>query len=178
LLTGAATVAGMSSASYPRAVAMAALQAALTSSWIAARDLSPMRRRLTRTGLVAAIGAVSYVVSPRSEDSSDDSGAEIVVGQRPMLVSEFTVEPEPTPAFDKRKAAVGAAVVALSVGAMIGRRQLEKRWLARLTRNGHPHPTRALAVRIGAVEFAGALALQFAEMRRAGGSTTGARSGG
>lgn len=91
-----------------------------------------------------------------------------MVGKRPVLVSEGgpVVDPEPAFTFDKRKAALGAAVVALSVGAMVGRRQLEKRWLARLTRNGHPHPTRALAVRMGAVEFAGALALQAAEMRK------------
>ncbi|MEU4422083.1 hypothetical protein AB0F81_15770 [Actinoplanes sp. NPDC024001] len=160
----------MASASYPRAVGMAALQAALTSTWIAAGELSPVRRRLARTGLVAAVGAVSYAASDRSGGTSAD---EIVVGKRPVLVSEGgpVVDEEPF-TFDKRKAAMGAAVVTLSLGAMVGRRQLEKRWLARLIRNGHPHPTRGLAVRVGAVEFAAQLAFQLADMRRAGGKTS------
>lgn len=162
----------MASASYQRAVAMAALQAALSSTWIAARELSPARRRLARSGIVAAVATVSYAASARSSDDRLRSSDELVVGKRPMLVSEGgpVVDPDTVPefTFDKRKAAVAAGLVALSAAAMIGRRQLEKRWLARLTRNGHPHPTRALALRMGAVEFAGQLALQLAEMRKPG----------
>jgi hypothetical protein len=157
----------MASASYPRAIAMAALQAALTSTWIAARELSPPRRRLARLGIVAAVGGVSYLASPRSADPEP----ELVVGARPMLVAEGgpVVDPDAFPefAFDKRKAALTAAVLGASAAAMFGRRQVEKRWLARLTRNGHPHPTRALAVRMAGLEFAGQLALQLAETRKA-----------
>ncbi|MBU2670567.1 hypothetical protein KOI35_44415 [Actinoplanes bogorensis] len=57
-------------ASYPRALAMAALQATLSGTWIAAGDLSPARRRLTRAGAVAVIGAIGYAVSPSSSSSS------------------------------------------------------------------------------------------------------------
>ncbi|MFD1373344.1 hypothetical protein [Actinoplanes sichuanensis] len=155
----------MASVSYGRAVALAALQAALSSTWIAARELSPAKRRLARLGTVAAVGAVGWVVTPKEKEKEDEF--ELVVADRPFPVSEPQpiAEDEPAP-FDKRKAALGLAMLGLTVAAVVGRRQLEKRWLARLTRNGHPHPTRALAVRIGAVEFAGQLALQVADARR------------
>jgi hypothetical protein len=78
-------------------------------------------------------------------------------------------EDAPEFTFDKRKAAVGLAIIGLTAVAVVGRRTVEKRWLARLTRNGHPHPTRALAVRIGAIEFAGQFALQVADAHRAAG---------
>lgn len=157
----------MASVSYGRAVALAALQAALSSTWIAARELSPAKRRLARLGTVAAVATVGWVTSPKEEDD-DEFEPELVVGDRPFPVSDPqpVSESEPAIPFDKRKAAVGLAMLGLTVAAVVGRRQLEKRWLARLTRNGHPHPTRALAVRVGAVEFAGQLALQVADAHR------------
>jgi hypothetical protein len=55
----------------------------------------------------------------------------------------------------RRPVLVGAAVlttaVAASAGAAVASRQLERRWLARLTRHGHPHPHRALGVRMAAL---------------------------
>jgi hypothetical protein len=53
------------------------------------------------------------------------------------------------------------------VAVNVGRYRLRKRWLAKLTRDGHPHPTRALAVRMAAFEFAHQLALQIRDRRRA-----------
>ncbi|MFC7533866.1 hypothetical protein [Actinoplanes sp. GCM10030250] len=152
---------------------MAALQAALSSTWILARELSPAKRRLARLGTVTAVAVVGWVVAPsEASDESEGAGVELVVGARPMLVAEGgpVVDPEAQPekTFDKRKAAVTAAALGLSVAAVIGRRQLEKRWLARLTRNGHPRPTRGLAVRMAAVEFTGQLALQLADMHKPG----------
>ncbi|MGW4948176.1 hypothetical protein ACWEOZ_42040 [Actinoplanes sp. NPDC004185] len=35
-----------------------------------------------------------------------------------------------------------------SVGAAVAGRRLERRWLARLVRRGHPHPHRALGLRM------------------------------
>jgi hypothetical protein len=149
---------------------MAALQAALTSAWIAARELSPARRRATRAGIVAAVGAVAYAVSPDPAEGE----RELVVGKRPTLVAEGGPVVDPEFTFDKRKAVLAAAVLGVSAATIYGRRQLEKRWLARLTRSGHPHPTRALAVRMAGVEFGVQLALQLADLSkvaRAGGSS-------
>ena len=51
--------------------------------------------------------------------------------------------------------AVGVAVLTTAVGASVGAaavgRRLQRRWLARLTRHGHPHPHRALGVRMAAL---------------------------
>ncbi|WP_433790664.1 hypothetical protein [Actinoplanes sp. CA-252034] len=165
----------MASVSYQRAVAIAAMQAALSTAWIAARELPPAKRRLARFGTAVAVTTIGWVTSPKEPEpdefeSNGSAPQEIVVGDRPFPVSEpqpVSGDDEPATPFDKRKAVVGAALLGLTVATVVGRRQLEKRWLARLTRNGHPHPTRALAVRIGTLEFAGQLALQVAEAHRA-----------
>ena len=131
--------------SYTRAVASAALQAAVSGAWIAARELSPAKRRLARFGTVAAVAAIGYVVSSESPEA----------GEKPEAAD-----------FDRRQAAaLGLGVVAGTAG-IVGRRQLEKRWLARLTRDGHPHPTRALAVRMTAAHFALHLALKLADLHK------------
>jgi hypothetical protein len=49
------------------------------------------------------------------------------------------------------------ASIAVGLGMIVGRRQVEKRWLAALTRAGHPLPHRALGVRMGLLSFAGTL---------------------
>ncbi|SDT81101.1 hypothetical protein [Actinoplanes derwentensis] len=154
----------MPTSPYLRAVGMAVLQAGVSGTWIAARELSPARRRLARAGTVAALAAVSYAVTP---DKTGAAGDEIALAPHPFPVSDppaATQEPEFV--FDKRKAALTAGALALSVAALVGRRQLEKRWLARLTRKSHPHPTRALAVRMATVEFAGILAVQLADAHK------------
>jgi hypothetical protein len=169
----------MASASYGRAVGLAALQAVFSSTWILARELSPAKRRLARASTFAAVTAVGYVLTPKpSKEATEEAeqDLELVVGAQPFLASEGVpedLEAEPPVPFDKRKAALAVGAVALSVAAVVGRRQLEKRWLARLTRNGHPRPTRALAVRMAGVEFAGQLAIQFAEVHKERGQAGG-----
>ncbi len=147
---------------------MAALQAVLSAAWIAARDLPPARRRLTRFGTVAAVTAIGYAVSP-SPASNDD---EVNLAERPVRLADVK-EPDDTPAelvpevsIDKRKAALTVAVLGFSAAALWGRRRLEKNWSARLIRNGHPHPTRALAARIAGVEFAAQLVIQLADLHK------------
>ncbi|MBB2944559.1 hypothetical protein FB565_004288 [Actinoplanes lutulentus] len=157
-------------ATYPRAIGLAALQAVLSSAWIAARELPPAKRRLARLGTVAVVGAVGYLVSPDDASTSEDAfdaDAELIVGENPFPVSEGAATSEPEPPFDKRKAALAVGAIGLSVAAIVARHQLEKRWLTRLTRNGHTHPTRALAVRMAGLEFAAQLAFQFADVRKA-----------
>ncbi|MBL7256348.1 hypothetical protein [Paractinoplanes lichenicola] len=194
----------MAPVSYPRALALAALQAALSGSWIAAGELSPARRRLARFGAVALTTGIGYVLSPPSSRSPETPDSPVTLrlvapgsalGAAAPDLTSAPADGDPAGGdgadgpshglpdasellgigdklerpFDKRKAVLGAAVVAISVGAIAGRRQLEKRWLARLTGNGHPHPTRGLAVRVAAVEFAGQFALQLADRRRSRG---------
>jgi hypothetical protein len=112
----------------------------LTGAWVAAGELPAGRRRLIRAGSVLSLSAV---VSIGGGDDGD--------------------EPEPTAEryaswdVDKRKLAVTAVSLGVSVGLAVGRRRLEKRWLGALTRAGHPHPQRALALRMGLLSFAGTL---------------------
>ena len=177
-------------ASYPRAFAMAALQATLSGTWIVAGDLSPARRRLARAGAVAMVGAIGYAVSTPTPSPSPDGPVALRLVAPGSEHSLGIAAPDPTsgdparadpassagPAssvdpdedsFDKRKAVVAAGVMGLSVAAIAGRRVLEKRWRARLASAGYAHPTRALAVRMAGVEFAVQLALQLADMRKA-----------
>lgn len=153
----------MSSAPYLRAVGLAVLQAGTSGAWIAARDLSPARRRLTRLGTVAAAAAISYAATPASPGDDPDQDDEIVLSDQPFPISD----PPPAAPLDKRKAVLAAAVIGLSVAAMVGRNQLEKRWHARLTSKSHPNPTRGLAVRMAGVEFAAHLAFQLVDARKA-----------
>jgi hypothetical protein len=153
----------MAPASYPRAVGVAALQAVLSGVWIAAGELTPARRRLTRVGAVAVMGAVTLAVSPPSDLARSSV---VVLDAQPRLLSEVAPAPaEPT--LDKRRIAATAGLLGVAVAVNVGRYQFRKRWLAKLTRDGHPHPTRALAVRMAAFEFAHQLALQIRDRRRA-----------
>lgn len=125
---------------YPRAVVAAALQGLLTGAWVAAGELPTRQRRLARTGAVVTLSALAAF---GERDEADGP--------------ERTAEQFAAWGADKRKLAVTAATIGLSVGFAIGRRQLEKRWLAALDRDGHRNPHRALAVRMGLISFAGTL---------------------
>ena len=154
--------------SYRRAVAEAAWEAALLGTWIALRELPPARRMPARAGVLAVTGAVGYVVA-RRDGSASPPEPELVVGARPMLVSEGgpVVDPAayPQPTWDKREAMRFATLTGFALATVAERRRLEKRWLARLIRDGRPHPTRALAIRMGAVEFTRKMVLLLARRR-------------
>ena len=122
--------------SYSRAVLTAAFQGLLTGAWIAAGELPTRNRRLARVGAVVSITALAAIGDKDDEES------------------ETKEEPAE---FDNRKLAITAASMAVGLGMIAGRRAVEKRWLAALTRDGHPHPHRALAVRMGLLSFAGTL---------------------
>jgi len=145
---------------YLTALAEAGLDVGSVGAWIAAGELSPARRRLARGALAAVtVGiAVPGVRAARKAGRAEPavpgarSGLPFVdVGIR--LPDE---PPEDDPAALRRRVlrtgAAGVAVVtvaaAVSVGGAVAGRRLERRWLARLTRHGHPHPHRALALRM------------------------------
>nr|WP_221376330.1 hypothetical protein [Actinoplanes polyasparticus] len=174
----------MASSSYSRAVTVAAMQAVFNSAWIAARELSPAKRRLARVGIIA-IGAAGYATATpdtrrairevRSEVESLRDKAEAPGDELKSLRDKAEPgdheEPGPdessaTPdlPFDKRRAVAIVGALGLSIAVTLGRRRLEKRWLARLARDGHAHPTRALALRMAPVAFAAELAIQIIDM--------------
>ncbi|MCO8274817.1 hypothetical protein M1L60_29895 [Actinoplanes sp. TRM 88003] len=140
----------MSAASFPRAAADAAYRAVLAGMWIAARDLSPARRRLARTGLIATGIGVEYAKSPSSFREMFDQKE-----PQPDEPQEFKP--------DKRQSATLAIGIGLAVTTMIARRRLEKRWMKQLEHSGHRHPAGALALRMVPVEFGIQLLLRAAD---------------
>ncbi|WP_127504090.1 hypothetical protein [Actinoplanes solisilvae] len=147
-------------APYVRAVAVAALNATLSGVWIAAGELTPARRRLVRAGALAVSGVVVLDAYRRAEQTRP--ATVVGVGENPRLVSEGI----PRPPLDKRQAAKAAGLAGFALAVTVGRSRLRKRWLAQLTRDGHPHPTRVLAMRMAAFEFVVQLRGQVAGVRR------------
>ncbi|MCM4085005.1 hypothetical protein [Paractinoplanes hotanensis] len=160
----------MASSSYSRAVTVAAMQAVFNSAWIAARELSPAKRRLARVGVIA-IGAAGYAgATPDTRRAIREVRAEVESlrdkEDEPESSRDSAEEPPATPdsSFDKRRAVAIVGALGLTIAVTLGRRRLEKRWLARLARDGHAHPTRALALRMAPVAFAAELAIQIIDM--------------
>ncbi|OJF11985.1 hypothetical protein BG844_23100 [Couchioplanes caeruleus subsp. caeruleus] len=129
----------------------------MTGVWVAAGELSPAKRRLARVGTVAT-AAGAYAIRERvfpapALPGADDSDTE-----------EEPVSPE---VISKAKLIGIGAGVAVSVAVMVAGHRLEKRWLAALIRDGHAHPYRALAVRMGLISFGVALAPDLIRAREA-----------
>ena len=131
---------------YVRAIGSALAQGALTATWIAARELPTRQRRLVRAGATVSIAAVGWFSSASDERSIDWTAGEGVT-------VKATPDDTPQP-LDARRVAVSLMLGGLSIGMLVGRRQLEKRWLARLEEKGHEHPHRALALRLGLLTVA------------------------
>lgn len=125
---------------YVLAVADAALDGLVTGVWIAAGELPPAGRRAVRLGASAAVAAVGYAAARKSPEVPVPTAAERAA--QPV---------------DKRMLIASAAVLGVSGATVLARRRLERRWTARLASQGHPHPTRVLAVRLGTLAFAAAL---------------------
>ncbi|MFC3737926.1 hypothetical protein [Paractinoplanes deccanensis] len=147
---------------YLRALAGAGLDVASAGAWVAAGDLSPARRRLAR-GALAAIAAAGAIPEVRAWRSTVAGTERAVPGARSGLpFVDVGIElpaaelSEEEAAEGRRRAVLAGAVgvgvvitaVVVSVGAAAASREWERRWLARLTRHGHSHPHRALAVRM------------------------------
>jgi hypothetical protein len=141
---------------YLGAVASAAAQGLLTSAWIASGELPAGRRRAVRAAATAVVAAAGVIASRKEDNVVTWSKEEGVV------VRDKDGKEQPRPS--ARGSAVGMAV---GVGMLVGRRELEKRWLKRLERNGHDHPYRALALRMGLLAMAGTLPGRLAAARKA-----------
>ena len=145
------------SADYLRAVGSAAAEGALTGAWIATGELPPAHRRALRLGATAVVVVSGWVASARDRTEYHYTVGEGLMVRHP----DGTEERRPV-----RKASL-AATALFGTGMIIGRRQLEKRWLARLAEQGHTHPHRALALRIGMLAMAGALGRRLIAMNEA-----------
>ncbi|WP_250036236.1 hypothetical protein [Paractinoplanes maris] len=152
----------MASRSYAHAVGRAASQAALTSAWLAARDLPPAKRYLARSGAVVASG-LGYLATPDGRQSYREIRKDLM-SRHEQPDTQPAKDGPPDFTMDKGRALAIAGSLALTIGVTLGRRRLQKHWLARLTRDGHPHPNRAMAVRAAPVIFAAELAVQIINM--------------
>jgi hypothetical protein len=172
---------------FVRTASTAVTQGVLTGIWVGAGGMSPGRRRLVRAGVVAGLAAAAFVATDPSSAPlpgrgtdprrSPDEGwldeaadlREAVLHTEPGLrgnaareqladaraAADLKVEDEPP--VDKRQLIVTGTAFAIAAGAILGRRLIERRWLARLERKGHPRPYRALGVRMGALSGATAV---------------------
>jgi hypothetical protein len=147
---------------YLRVLADAGLDVGSVGAWVAAAELPPARRRLARGALAAVTVAVAIPGFRAARRAAADDAEPAVPGAGsglPFVDAGIRLpagEPSEADAAARRRAVLaGAAVlgtaVAVSVGTAVAGRQLERRWLARLIRHGHPHPHRALGVRMAAV---------------------------
>jgi hypothetical protein len=148
---------------YVRALGEAGLDVASAGVWVAAAELSPARRRLARGALMAAVVAMAlpaFRAGRETEPATPGAGSGLPyvdAGIRipaELLDQDQDPDQDPDPARRRRVALAGVVlttVAAASAGVAVAGRRLERRWLARLVRNGHPHPHRALGVRIAAV---------------------------
>jgi hypothetical protein len=139
---------------YLRALADAGLDVASVGSWVAAAELSPARRRLARGALAAVTVAVAVPGVRAGRFAAEPAVPGAGSGLPFVDVGIRLPDAEPSeadPSLRRRAVlagAVGVGVLAASVGAAVAGRQLERRWLARLTRRGHQHPHRALGLRM------------------------------
>jgi hypothetical protein len=160
---------------YAGAISSAALQAVSTGTWVAAGALPPGKRRALRAAVMVAGTAIAttQVVRDQKRESAQPQLLET-----PVLLKDITARADPEPDEPARRTIPPKATVAamlLSASLAIGGRRIQKHWLARLTQAGHPHPHRALGLRMGLLAAATALPadlLAVAEARRAARSET------
>lgn len=171
---------------YVRAVGSALAEGALTAAWVAAGELPVRQRRLARAGAIASVVSIGLAAGVRNaasitapaattahplagadapagaalnggaapdDGAAPDGGAALDGGAAP---DGDVADDRPEP-MDPRRLAVTLVLGGLSIGMLVSRRHLEKRWLARLEANGHEHPHRALALRLGLLSVAATL---------------------
>jgi hypothetical protein len=147
---------------YLRALAEAGLDVASVGAWIAAGELLPARRRLARGALVAVTVAVAIPGIRALRADAGGAAEPVIAGARsglPFVDAGIRVpdgEPSAEQASARRRVVLAGAAglttaVAVSVGGAVAVRRLERRWLDRLTRQGHAHPHLALGVRMAAL---------------------------
>lgn len=154
---------------YFGAVSSALGQGALTAVWVGSSALPKGRRRAVRAGTSLAVMAYGWVTTPRAERDAalslfkrGDDGASAAVELdwdkfRDLRAEQGSVDvqaEDERPRMNKRQMAVLGVSILGSLGMLVGRKRLEKHWLERLERNGHPHPYRGLALRLGALSVA------------------------
>ena len=161
------------------AVGSAVGQGVVTGVWIAAGGLPAGKRRALRVATTAAIVAIGVagsakavrgaIGSARDAESGSGSAAGGVGGAESGSGSAAGraggAESGAADAAgrggegpDRKRVALTVGLGAVSVASLVGRRRVERLWLARLVRNGHSHPHVALGVRMGLISAGLALA--------------------
>jgi hypothetical protein len=144
--------------SYGGALSSAMLQGLTTGLWVAAGGLAPRKRRAVRAAIVVGSAGVAALELRLEKEKPQ-------LLDTPVLVKDVLAR-EVTPAEIGVKTPSRAMLVAMAVstGATLGGRLLEKRWLARLVRNGHVHPHRSLGIRMGVLAATTSLASGLVEV--------------
>jgi hypothetical protein len=162
---------------YAGVVAGSAGDAVMAGVWLAAGELTPGRRRLARAGLMFAMAALGFGLSSPEDEldgaASDDESADSAetageMADEAVDEPDDPTETEPPGVSPLVTTAVATAGGGLAMAIMVGSSVLQKRWLERLHQSGHPHPHRALAVRVAVLSFVGTLPGRLLEVHGAG----------
>jgi hypothetical protein len=157
---------------YLRVLGETSLDVVSVGVWIAAAELPPLRRRLARAGLTAltAATAIPAFRAARSTTASVPESATFI-GDLPFVDAgiRLPTDEEADRGGSRRRTVLVAAllttVAAGSVGVAVASHRLERRWLARLVRRGHPHPHRGLALRMAGLTAATLLPTRLLALR-------------
>lgn len=142
--------------------------------WVAVGELPAKKQRIARAAIAAATLAGGAVIEKIKQGGAGEqssaqpdqkSGAEASDSQQEPQEAEGSMSEQDQRRLTKNLVLTAATGTVLS----IARRQLRKRWLTGLAAEGHPHPHRALAIRMSALTFVLSLArhlLSAVESRR------------
>lgn len=149
---------------YAGAVGTAALQGLVSAVWVAAEELPPGARRLTRLGMSLAVAAVG---AGTTRDATEEGATGRPPERRPTD-APAAASPGRLTAAPGRLAAAAVLLPVVTVGPMILRRRLERRWLDQAAAGGHLHPHRVVALRIGLLSFLMTLVSNLVKAHQAG----------
>jgi hypothetical protein len=183
----------MAEKTYVSAVSSSVLQGLFAAGWYAAGSLPPGERRVLRAGAAAMAGFAVVPILRQQKPAVEERGQEpavkkaepgMVVSRDPEVAARMEAEMRPIvrtedwkPALRdafgevtakcRRNPVLTSAALVYSLAMIVGSRRLERRWLAGLVRDGHPHPHRALAIRMGLLTMVGSLPSSLVDAREA-----------
>jgi hypothetical protein len=154
---------------YRRAVLVSGAEAAATYAWVSAAALPPRKRLLLRTAVVAALAAAGAAIDKSSGSAADTdedneaASAATAVGSAPRCGSGGS------------PGVLAVAGVSVIVAGAVGGHWVQRRWLARLARAGHPYPHRALGTRMAILTLATSLPSRLVDVHASGSGRDGSR---
>lgn len=154
---------------YEAEVMVSGAEAAATYAWVSAGVLPAHKRRLLRGAVLAALVAAAVAIDKSSGSAAGTDEDDEAPTDAPAVGSPPTCGSGVPPGL------LALAGVSVMVAGAIGAHWVQRRWLARLARQGHPHPHRALGVRMAILTLAGSLPARLVEVHASASGRSGSR---